>query len=95
MVQSTEHEIYRCQLADGTLAGWGIDGPDGVEEGASLPNIDDRTSTWGTSVPGESGWVTLVRCMMILLRASSFTQLPITSISMETYLVSAAFTLRV
>lgn len=66
MIQSTDSEVYQSTLSDGSLAGWGI----GYEEedwnqmhvwNESLP-LDDRSTAWAVSVPGETEWVTQVHC---------------------------------
>lgn len=72
MVQSTGHEVYRSVISPVKLGGWGLaeeDEGDGIVNGDSqydvLPVLDDRSTAWVVSVPGESKWMALVgRCAL-------------------------------
>lgn len=73
MVQDTSgsHEVYRAVLPGNKLGGWGLSeeyqGEDDLDtDDINVPTMhydhvmEEKTSLWTVSVPGETDWVTEV-----------------------------------
>ena len=63
MVQSNGREVYCKELSNHRLGGWGFSEgkADQTEEGVDPYGynglLDDRTTIWAVSVPGEASWL--------------------------------------
>lgn len=70
MIQSTDQEVYQYLRAGGKLGGWGLaeDYPDDdyIDTDASPAGLDDRSTAWAVSVPGETDWMASVRSLLSL-----------------------------
>ncbi len=63
MVQSNGREVYCKELPNHRLGGWGFSEgkEDRIDEGMDVHAynslLDDRTTIWAVSVPGEASWI--------------------------------------
>lgn len=66
MVQDTagSHEVYRGILPGNNLGGWGLaEEYEGEDDGSGYLDyvMEEKTSLWTVSVPGETEWIAQVK----------------------------------